>query len=54
MNVNRLVGGRIRSRRAADRRLIDLDDLVDQVDAFDRVVRAGLVGGAIELRASDL
>ena len=50
MNVNRLgVGRRIRSRRAADRRLIDLDHLVDQVDAFDLVVRAGLVGGAIEL-----
>ena len=37
------VGGRIRSRRAADRRLIDLDHLVDQLDAFDAIVRAGLV-----------
>ena len=43
------VGRRVRSRRAADRRLIDLDHLVDQVDAFDLVVRARLVGGAVEL-----
>ena len=29
---------RIRTRRAADRFLIDLDDLVDEFEAFDRVV----------------
>ena len=34
------VGRRIRSRRPADRRLIDLDHLVDELDAFDPVVRA--------------
>ena len=42
------VGRRVRSRRAADRRLIDLDHLVDQLDAFDAIVRARLVAGAIE------
>ena len=43
------VGGRIRARRAADRRLIDLDDLVDLVHALDHLVRAGLVGGPVDL-----
>ena len=43
------VGCRIRSRRASDRRLIDLDDFVDVLDALDAVVRAGLVAGAIQL-----
>ena len=42
------VGGRIRSRRAPDRRLIDLDHLVDELDALDAVVRAGLVAGPVE------
>ena len=42
------VGRRIRSRRAADRRLIDLDHLVDQLDAVDPIVRARLVAGPVE------
>ena len=43
------VGRRVRSRRAADRRLVDLDDLVELLDPFDRGVRARFVGRAIEL-----
>ena len=42
------VGRRIRSRRPADRRLIDLDHLVDELDALDPIVRAGLVAGPVE------
>ena len=42
------VGRRVGAWRSADRRLIDLDHLVDELDAFDRRVRAGLVAGAIE------
>ena len=42
------VGRRVRARRPADGRLVDLDHLVDQVDAFDRRVRARLVGRAIQ------
>jgi len=34
------VGGRVRARRAADGRLIDFDDLVDEFDAGDFAVRA--------------
>ena len=39
------VGGRIRARRAADRRLIDHDQLVELGRAFDRAV--GAAGGLI-------
>src|SRR5436189_64244 len=42
------ISRRIRTRRAADRRLIDLDHLVDQVDAVDRRVGAGLVRRSIQ------
>src|SRR5262249_32217509 len=35
------VGRRVRARRAADRRLVDVDDLVDVVRAVDAVVGAG-------------
>src|SRR5882762_6904729 len=35
------VGGRIGPRSAADRRLVDVDDLVDELDALDPVVRSG-------------
>src|SRR5690606_8536275 len=42
------VGRGVRTRRAPDRRLIDLNDLVDQFDAVDAVVRARLVAGPIE------
>ncbi len=50
------VGGGIRARDAPDVRLVDGDDLVEQVDPFDRIVRAGdfarpvqaLARGAVE------
>src|ERR671920_1202669 len=32
------VGGRVRARRAPDRRLVDVDDLVDLVEAADAPV----------------
>ena len=49
MNVNRPgVGGRVRARRAADRRLVDLDHLVDELDALDAVVGARLVAGPVQ------
>src|SRR5438128_9336228 len=34
------VRDRVRSRRLADRTLVDLDDVIDRLDAGDRVVRA--------------
>src|SRR5205085_1546762 len=34
------VGGRVRARRAPDRRLVDGDDLVELVETVDRAVRA--------------
>ena len=37
---------RVRPRRAADRRLVDLDDLVELVEAGDAPVRAGALAGA--------
>src|SRR4029453_18600810 len=44
------VGGRIGPWRATDRRLVDLDDFVDESNAFDTIVPAGLLpsflGGA--------
>jgi hypothetical protein len=36
------IGGRVGSRRAADRRLVDVDHLVEAFDPLDRVVLAGL------------
>ena len=48
------VGGRVRSRRPADGRLVDLDHLVDQFDAFDAIVRARIVAGAVELAGERL
>jgi hypothetical protein len=33
------VGGRVRARRAADRRLVNVDQLVEVLNALDRVVR---------------
>src|SRR5438552_5437467 len=39
---------RIRARRPTDRRLVDLDHLVEAVDALDRVVVAGLHTHAVE------
>jgi hypothetical protein len=46
------VGGRVGARRAADRRLVDVDDLVEQLDPVDPVVRAGLLARAVERRAA--
>ena len=43
------VGGGVGARRAADGRLVDLDDLVELVDAEDRAVLAGLFARAVEL-----
>ena len=39
----------IRARRAADRRLVDVDDLVDQLEAVDAIVLAGRVDGVVEV-----
>jgi hypothetical protein len=36
------VGGRVRARRAADRRLVDVDHLVEAIDPLDRLVVARL------------
>jgi hypothetical protein len=43
------IGRRIRARRAADRRLVDVDDLVDVLEALDAVVRSGALAGAVQL-----
>ena len=42
------IGGRVGARRAADRRLVDVDDLVEMLDAFDAVERGGGFAGAVE------
>ena len=42
------VGRRVRARRAADRRLVDVDDLVDLLDPVDPVVRAGAQPRAVQ------
>ena len=42
------VGGRVGARRAADRRLVDVDDLVEVLQALDAVVRAGMLARAVE------
>ena len=39
---------RVRARRAADRPLVDLDHLVEDLDPLDAVVRAGLDARAVE------
>ena len=43
------VGGGVRRRRVAQRLLVDADDLVDLLDAADRVVGAGDGAGAVQL-----
>ena len=43
------VGGRVRAGRAADRRLVDVDDLVDLVEALDGLVAAGRRARAVDL-----
>src|SRR5205807_9968280 len=40
---------RVGARRAADRRLVDVDDLVEMLGAFDAVMRAGLLERTHEL-----
>jgi hypothetical protein len=45
------VGRGVGARRAADRRLVDVDDLVDLLQPLDAVVRAGLFAGVVELAA---
>ena len=42
------VGRRVRARRAADRRLVDVDDLVEVFQPDDRVVRARPLLGAVQ------
>ncbi len=42
------IGGGIGARRAADRALVDGDDLVDGLGAFERLVATGLGGGTVE------
>ena len=43
------VGRRVRPRRAADRRLVDADDLVQVLEAADALVRAGPHPRAVQL-----
>ncbi len=42
---------RIRARRAADRRLIDGDQLVEMLEPFDPLVLAGLAFAAVQIAA---
>ena len=42
------IGRGIGARRAADRRLVDVDDLVEVLDAVDAVVRGRGLAGAVE------
>ncbi len=43
------IGARVGARRAANRRLVDVDDLVDLLDALDAIVRSGLLARAVQL-----
>src|SRR5262249_3622819 len=43
------IGRRMAARRAADRRLIDVDHLVEMFEALDTLVRGRGLGGAVEL-----
>ena len=45
---------RVRARRAADGRLIDVDNLVEVFDAFDLLVRRGAIAGAVETAGEGL
>src|SRR5260370_723170 len=42
------IGRRIAARRAADRRLVDVDHLVEMLEPLDAVVRGMGLGGALE------
>ena len=48
------VGGRVRPRRAADGRLVDVDDLVEVLQALDAVVRGGMFARAVQLAGDSL
>src|SRR5690606_33575595 len=48
------VGGRVGTRRATDRRLIDGDDLVEVVDAFDGIVIARMAVTAVQVTPQGL
>src|SRR6476659_4039776 len=43
------IGRGVRARRAPDRRLVDLDDLVEMLEALDRVMIARMLAGIREL-----
>ena len=43
------IGRGVGARGAADRRLVDVDDLVDMLEALDAVVRRGAFAGVVEL-----
>ena len=42
------IGRRVRARGAADRRLVDIDDLVEKLDAFEALVRGRLLARVVE------
>ena len=42
------VGGGVGARRAADRRLVDVDDLVEEFQAGERRVRGGVLARAVQ------
>ena len=46
------VRGRVRARRATDRRLVDVDDLVELLDALDRLVPARAAASTCRSSAS--
>ena len=48
------VRGRVRARRAADRRLVDVDDLVEVVHPLDPVVGPGRAVRAVQVAGQDL
>ena len=48
------VGRRVRARRAADRALVDLDHLVEVLDAVERFVRAGLLPRPLQIHRQPL
>src|SRR6202012_4908314 len=48
------ISRRVRARGAADRRLVDVDDLVDMLQPLDAVMRCGAFAGAVELARDGL
>ena len=48
------IGRRVRARRAADRRLVDVDDLVEMLQALDALERGGVLERAVELARDGL